>query len=75
MREQVPHICLTVWSPYGTKYSCDDYTRDVDSALTCSRDLWRIAAGDVRTDASPLKQLSVRLQGLSRSGSLFLCVA
>ena len=40
---------LTVQTVYGTKYNNDEYTCDVDPVLTCSRDLWQIASGDLRT--------------------------
>ena len=72
--EKFSDITLTVWNRYGTKYSNDACTRDVDSVFRCSRDLWWIALGDVRTGRVTSETTEGRDEGLNGRGSLFFCV-
>ena len=63
---------LTAPNRYGTNYDNDEYTRDVDSVFRCLRGLWWAATGDLKADASPLRQPTERPKGLSVRESLFL---
>ena len=75
VREKNHERFLTARDVYGTKYNNDENTCDVDPVLTCSRDLWRIALGDLRTGRVTRETTQALLWGTRvRSESLFFCI-
>ena len=73
MTQKNPRVCLTTIIRDDKNYINDDDTQNVWSVIPALRGPWWIAAGVVRTEASPLQQFTERLKGLAQRESLFLC--
>ena len=61
-------IFLTLFNRYGTKYSNDSFTCDVDSAFACARGLRWTVRRDVRAERVTRDTTWLRDQGTHRAG-------